>query len=146
MKPKHFLERIDESRVLAAIAEAERKSSGEIRVYISHRKRPEALKFAQRRFLKLGMTKTRHRNAVLIYLAPRTQQFAVVGDVGVHEKCGEHFWEHIAARMTTFLKASQYTTAIVTAIHEAGELLAGHFPREPDDKNELPDRPLGDRS
>jgi len=144
VKPKHFLECIDESRVLSSIAEAERKSSGEIRVYISHRKRADALKFAQARFVKLGMTRTRQRNGVLIYFAPRTRQFAVVGDVGIHEKCGENSWKGIAARMTALLQAGDYTNAIVTAIQEAGDLLARHFPREPGDKNELPNQIIGD--
>jgi uncharacterized membrane protein len=137
MKPKHFLERIDEARVLSAIAEAERKSSGELRVYISHRPRADALKCAQARFVKLGMTKTRQHNAVLIYLR-RGRQFAVVGDAGIHEKCGEDFWKDIAAKMTALLKAGDYTNAIVTAIQETGELLARHFRVSPVIKTSFP--------
>jgi len=137
MKPKEFLEQIDETRLLSAIAEAEGKSSGEIRVYVSHRHRTDPLTFAQARFLKLGMTKTAQRNGVLIYFAPRTQQFAVVGDVGVHEKCGDQFWQQVTAKMTPLLKAGAYTDAIVAAIEAIGDVLARHFPRRPGDKDEL---------
>jgi uncharacterized membrane protein len=144
MKPEHFLEQIDEARLLAAIAEAERQSSGEIRVYISHRPRNDALAFAQARFVKLGMTKTRERNGVLIYFVPRTRQFAVVGDVGIHEKCGNQFWQDIAGRMTPLLKQEKYTDAIVLAIQEIGQLLVRHFPRQPDDTNELPNKIIRD--
>ena len=35
------------------------------------------------------MHKTRERNAVLIFVAPRAHKFAVVGDKAIHEKCGE---------------------------------------------------------
>jgi len=85
MKPKEFISRLDEVRIVSAIAEAERKTSGEIRVYISHRRRTDPLAFAQKRFLELGMAKTRHRNAVLIYLVPLTRRFAIVGDEGIHQ-------------------------------------------------------------
>src|SRR6266480_5159330 len=99
MHHKEFVSKLDETRIVKAITGAERKSSGEIRVYVSHRKRTDPLAFAQKRFLELGMTNTRHRNAVLIYLVPRTRQFAIVGDRGVHEKCGDAFWRDVTARM-----------------------------------------------
>src|SRR2546430_11456317 len=78
MHHKEFVRKLDETRIVKAIAETERKSSGEIRVYISHRRRTDPLKFARKRFVELGMTQTRHRNAVLIYLVTLTRQFAVV--------------------------------------------------------------------
>ena len=64
--------------------EAERRSSGEIRVLVSRRKVEDALATAQREFLRLGMAKTRQRNGVLLYFAPLSQRFAIVGDTGVH--------------------------------------------------------------
>ena len=103
MKPAEFISRLDEARIIGAIAEAERKSSGELRVYVSHRKPIDPLAFAQKRFLQLGMTNTRHRNAVLIYLVPHTRQFAIVGDQGIHDKCGDAFWQEVTARMSDLL-------------------------------------------
>ena len=144
MKPKHFIEQLDEGRLLAAIADAERKSSGEIRVYVSHRRRPEPLAYARKRFEQLGLTRTRERNAVLIYLAPLSHAYAIVGDTGVHEKCGDQFWEGLAARMKPLLSAGRYTDALVAAIGVVGAVLARHFPRQPDDRNELPNQILGD--
>ena len=144
MKPKEFINRLDEARIIAAIAAAERTTSGEIRVYVSHRRRTDPLAFAQKRFLELGMTKTRHRNAVLIYLVPRTRQFAIVGDQGVHEKCGDAFWQQVSARMTELLKQGRFTEAILDAIQKVGDVLARNFPRDPDDQNELPDQIVRD--
>jgi uncharacterized membrane protein len=77
---------------------------------------------------------------VLVYLAPKTQQFAIVGDVGVHEKCGDSFWQELTTRMRTRLKEGQFTEAVVEVVGKIGDLLARHFPRNPDDRNELPDR------
>ena len=144
MKPADFLSRLDEKRIIAAVAEAERRSSGEICVYISHRKRRDALEFARARFKKLGMTRTRHRNAVLIYLAPLTRQFAVVGDTGVHEKCGDGFWHQVVSAMKPSLQTEKFTEAILDGIRKVGDLLAQHFPREPGDKNELADQIIRD--
>ena len=135
---------MEEARIVGAIAEAERKSSGEIRVYVSHRKRTDPLAFAQKRFLELGMTNTRHRNAVLIYLVPRTRQFAIVGDRGVHEKCGDAFWRDVTARMTDLLKQGRFTDAILNAILKVGDVLARNFPRDSEDQNELPDQIVRD--
>jgi uncharacterized membrane protein len=140
MTPTAFIDQLDEARILAAIADAERKSSGEIRVYISHRSIKDALARARSRFIELGIQNTRCRNGVLIYLAPRTQQFAIVGDVGVHEKCGDSFWQELTAQMRTRLKEGQFTEAVVQVVGMIGDLLARHFPRNPDDQNELPDR------
>ena len=104
MNHKEFINQLDEQRILDAIGRAEKMTSGEIRVYISHKERHDALAFAKRRFQELGMTKTRERNAVLIYIVPRTQQFAVVGDIGIHQKCGNEFWQKIAMGMSQRMK------------------------------------------
>ena len=74
MKHSEFIGKLDEPRIVAAIAEAEKKTSGEIRVYISHKQRHDALSFAKKRFQELGMFRTRQRNAVLIYIVPLTRQ------------------------------------------------------------------------
>ena len=139
MNHKEFISKLDEVRIVQAIAEAERRSSGEIRVYISHRRRTDPLKFARKRFVELGMTKTRHRNAVLIYLVPLTRQFAIVGDAGVHDKCGDAFWQRVSAEMGGLLKQGRFTEAILAAVQLVGDTLARHFPRDPEDRNELPD-------
>lgn len=138
MKVQEFISQLDEARIVAAIAEAEQKTSGEIRVYISHRAHVDAFAYAQKRFQQLGLTKTRHRNAVLLYLAPRTRQFAVVGDRGVHEKCGAAFWRDVGAKLGAALRQGDYTASVIQAVGQIGALLAAHFPPEPGDANELP--------
>ena len=122
------------------LGEAERATSGEIRVYISHSSRDDALSFAQRRFSKLGMEKTRDRNAVLLYLVPLTRKFAIIGDSGVHAKCGEDFWQKSCEEFTKAAHEASMTEAIVRTIRKIGGLLAEHFPAREHDVNELPDR------
>ena len=72
-------------------------------------------------------------------LAPRTRQFAIVGDVGVHQKCGDAFWQQVSAGMTGLLKQGRFTEAVLDAIQKVGDVLARHFPRGSDGQNELPD-------
>ena len=140
MKPQELIEKLDDARIVEAIAAAERKTSGEIRVCISHRRRDDALTAAQRRFHKLGMERTRQRNAVLIFFVPRTRQFALWGDIGVLARCGDDFWSGIVVEMTPLLKAGRFTEAVVLAVSRMGAVLARHFPPEAEDRNELPNK------
>ena len=143
MKPRDFIQKLDETEVVRAIRAAERKTSGEIRVFVTNRNlgSDNAVKRAADRFEKLGMTSTRDRNAVLLlYFVPRANQFAIVGDKSIHEKCGETFWNDLASGIRTKLLKGLFTEAIVGAIEETGDVLARYFPRRPDDRNELPNR------
>lgn len=140
MSAPRFLQQLREAEVVAAIRAAEMKTSGELRVFISNKDEADPLAAAQEQFTRLGMTQTRERNGVLIYLAPATRKFAVIGDSGVHARCGEAFWRELALSMSEHFRKSEFTEGVVQGIKRAGELLAEHFPRRPDDANELPDR------
>lgn len=138
MRSKDFMARLDHARIVDAIAAAERKTSGEIRVFIQRGEvADDPLAFAEKKFIDLGMQKTEERNAVLILVAPRAQKFAVVGDEGIHKKCGTEFWEQLVATMRGHFQREAFTDALVEAIVTAGDLLAQHFPRQSDDRNEL---------
>ena len=132
------LPKIDHARVLAAITAAESHTSGEIRVVIARHAAPDPMAAAQRQFARLGMVQTKERNGVLIYLAPRSHTFAVIGDTAVHDKCGDAFWRLLTAAMALHFKRGEFTEGLVHGIDKAGALLAEHFPRNPDDRDELP--------
>jgi uncharacterized membrane protein len=139
MRHRKFVSALVHERIHAAIHAAELRSSGEIRVMISHKPAPDPVTTAQQAFLQLGMQQTRHRNAVLIFVAPRSHTFAVIGDEAVHAKCGDEFWRELAGTMAGHFKRGEFTEGLLHGIDRAGELLAAHFPHEPDDRNELPD-------
>ncbi len=139
MRTKDFLQRLEHDRIVRAIAAAEKKTSGEIRVFVQRGEIDDPVAAARAQFEKLGMTATRDRNGVLIFVAPRSQKFAVVGDTGIHARCGNEFWQQLVERMGEYFEANNFTDAVVHAIGQAGEQLALHFPRRPDDRNELPD-------
>jgi uncharacterized membrane protein len=141
MQTNAFIKTLDNDRIVAAILDAEGRSRGEIRVHVTNQPTAEVEAAARAQFEKLDMTKTALRNGVLIYVAPRSQKFAVIGDAGIHERCGPAFWTDIAAAMEADFRAGRFTDGIVKGIEATGEALARHFPREgkTPDANELPD-------
>ena len=140
MRTHNFIRELEHDRIVHAIKDAEAKTSGQIRVFLQRGKFEEdALERAQGKFLQLGMQKTAERNAVLIFVAPRMQKFAVVGDEGVHQKCGEKFWQELVARMREHFLRENFTDALLEAVEATGALLAKHFPRTGPATNELPD-------
>jgi uncharacterized membrane protein len=140
MRTHRFLQRLDHKRITQAIKKAEGRTSGQIRVFVQRGDFEEdALLRAEKKFVQLGMQKTDHRNAVLIFVAPRAHKYAVVGDVGVHEKCGREFWQKLVTVMRSHFQNKEFERAIVHAINEVGKVLTAHFPRTGDTINELPD-------
>ncbi|MGV3532514.1 MAG: TPM domain-containing protein [Chthoniobacteraceae bacterium] len=142
MKTDDFLHQLDEPSVVKAITEAELQTSGEIRVFVSEAEieAADVIPRAKARFEKLGMTATRDRNAVLLYFVPKSQKFAIIGDTGIHEKCGQPFWDEVAAEMHRLFQEHKFTDAIVGTVQKVGTVLARHFPIRHDDTNELPNR------
>jgi len=144
MRTKEFISKLDHDRIVQAIQEAEEKTSGEVRVYIQRGElKGDVLPIAQERFHRLEMDKTTARNGVLIFVAPRAHQFAVVGDEGIHQKCGDSLWQSVVEKMRTHFKNERFSDAIVDAIGDIGTVLGAHFPRKPGDINELSDRVEG---
>jgi len=138
MKKSDFIQKLDHAALEAAIVKAETRTSGEIRVVVTHGPAPDAVGAAKGAFVRLGMAKTRERNAVLFFVAPESQTFAVIGDEAVHQKCGDAFWAELAAAMTGHFKQGEFTAGLQQGIARAGSLLAEHFPPRPDDADELP--------
>jgi uncharacterized membrane protein len=140
MRTRDFLNRLAHDRIGSAIKEAEAKTSGQIRVFVQRGELAgDALAAAQKKFQTTGMQATKDRNGILIFVAPRARKFAVVGDEGVHRKCGDEFWRQLGERMGTHFQKENFTDALVEAIEEAGKLLSRHFPKTAAGSNELSD-------
>ena len=128
----------DQQRIIGAIKSAERLTSGEIKVHVEG-KCPggDPLKRAQELFPKLGLTRTRERNGVLIYVATRDRRFSILGDTGVHEDVGSQFWAEAVQRMTIAFRRGAFGDGIVGAIQSVAPRMAKKFPRKAEDKNEI---------
>ena len=137
MQQKEFLAQLDQKRIVEAIAAAEKRTSGEIRVHIQPKAGGEIRTIAEKTFERLGMTKTAERNGVLLFVACEEQRFVILGDQGIDAKVPAGFWDEIAARLTIRFQAGEFTDGIVEAIHSAGEELRQYFPRSEADVDEL---------
>ena len=130
MHPRKFSKHVLHEHIVAAIREAEHKTSGQIRVSISPNHVDDPVVAAQVEFMRLGLDKSLEKNGVLIFVAPRSHKFAVIGDAGVHAKCGDEFWRKLADAMSVYFRKSEFTPGIIHGVQTAGELLAEHFPRQ----------------
>ena len=139
MDTKQFLNQIDQDRIVKAIQQAESLSSAEIRVFVTRRQVADPVAAGKQRFQKMGMHKTALRNGVLIFVAPASQAFSILGDEAIYGHCGDEFWQKVAGVMKSHFQQGRFTDAIEHGITEAGRLLAEHFHRSKGDVNELPD-------
>jgi uncharacterized membrane protein len=129
----------EQDDIKQAIMNAELDTSGEIRVHIESVCKGDVLDRAAYVFHKLGMTKTEHRNGVLIYLAVRNRKFAIIGDKGIHKVVPPDFWDSIKSKMLDYFREEKFSEGLVHAITESGKHLKKFFPYQKNDVNELPD-------
>jgi len=131
----------EKQRIIAALREAEQRTSGEVRVFVESRCRfVDALDRAAEIFFLLKMDMTEKRNASLVYIAMRDRQYAVFGDEGIHKAVGEEFWKNEAQKMCEHFSRESYADGICSIVKDIGIALHYHFPYDGDkDKNELPD-------
>lgn len=135
-----FLSSDDELAIVQAIQEAEKKTSGEVRVHIEKKcPKKDPIKRAISLFQKLGMHKTDLRNGVIVYVATEDHLLAIWGDEGIHAKVGREFWESTLITLQEDFKTNQIKNGLTKALLDIGEKLQQHFPYQKDDKNELDD-------
>jgi len=130
----------DLDAVAHAIATAEAGTSAEIRVHLDHRCPGDAVARAIQVFQQLRMHDTAERNGVLVYAAITDHKLAIIGDAGVHGRLGETYWRALVDATTRHFREARPRDGFVHAVGELGEALARHFPRGPNDDNELSDR------
>ncbi len=141
LSKKDFFSEEEKNKIIDAIREAEKETSGEIRIYVeSHCRFVDPLDRASEVFQILKMGATAGHNAVLLYLAVKDRQLAIFGDSAIHEKVGEEFWKKNVVHMLSLFQKDHYVDAVVKVIHEIGDALKFHFPYDRQtDINELPD-------
>lgn len=135
-----LLRRLDPARIEGAIRRAESSTSGEIRVSVAGFFRGDPRQLAEAAFRRLGMAATRHRNGVLVLIAPTRRSVVILGDEGIHTHVGDDFWQGISRRLGERFRDDDFSGGLVEAIDRIGGELAAHFPPDAQgDMNELPD-------
>lgn len=127
--------------IVEAIKAAERGTSGEIRLYVEDFcMLDHPVEQAAEMFNLFGMFNTKDRNAVLLYIAEKSHHFAIWGDVGIHQRVGNQFWEEEKQLLQEHFKRDEAALGICKAIELIGNRLREHFPSDDtNNENELPD-------
>jgi uncharacterized membrane protein len=128
----------EQELIAHTIAEAEKATSGEIRIAVEKYCKGDAFERATVYFHELGMDQTSLHNGVLIYLATEDHKFAIIGDKGINKLVPPDFWETTKIAMRAHFSAGNLCDGIVAGIVLAGEKLSVFFPNKKDDVNELP--------
>lgn len=138
MKASSFFTKEQNAHIRDAISEAEKSTSGEIRVHIESTLKEDVLDRAAWIFRKIGMDKTADRNGVLFYLAINDRKFAVIGDLGINAKVPPDFWNSVKELLERHFKEEKFTEGLAKGILMAGLQLKEFFPYNKNDVDELP--------
>ena len=134
-----ILNREEDQRVVEAIRQAERNTSGEIKVHIENRCKGDVEQRSLYIFDKLKLNETQLRNGVLIYLAIKDHKFAILGDKGINDMVEDSFWNDVKDLMLNQFKEGRFAEGLEQGIMRCGEKLKAYFPYQSDDINEIPD-------
>ena len=129
----------EQQRIRTAIENAEKYTSGQIRVCIEKTCSEDVLDRAAKYFHQLDMHKTRLRNGVLIYVATVDRKFAIIGDAGINKVVPANFWDDTKEKMLENFKYGNLVEGIVTGLEIAGGHLQKFFPYQDGGNNELSD-------
>lgn len=139
MNPKKYFTEEQQQTMVSAIQQAEKNTSGEIRIHFENHCKKNILDRSSEVFAELKMHKTALRNGVLVYVALEDRQLAILGDAGINAKVPDNFWDHIKNGMVENFKSGKICEGVCEAVLAVGEQLKTYFPYRTDDKNELPD-------
>jgi uncharacterized membrane protein len=137
--PDRFFSEQERASIDAAIKQAEGRTSAEIKLVVARHCWTDLKTNAAALFRKLGLDKTAERNCVLILLILTNREFLIYGDQGIHEKVGQGFWDDVRDLMANHFRNDEFSQGLCEGVAMIGEKLARHFPRRPDDKNEISD-------
>ncbi|WP_422861654.1 TPM domain-containing protein [Flagellimonas sp. W118] len=136
---EEFLTADEEQEIVNAILEAEKNTSGEIRVHIEATAKMDHFSRAQQVFHLLKMDNTKDENGLLLYVAVNDKKFVIYGDTGIDRAVPKGFWDSTKDVIASNFKKGDFKQGIVEGVLMAGKELNAHFPWDHTDTNELSD-------
>ena len=94
---------------------------------------------AVRAFFEKRLYKTRDENGILIFISLLERKVWILDDRGIDRKIPHETWLALAREISAGIRGGRACEALCGVIEQCGKLLAEHFPKKPDDTNELPD-------
>ncbi|MGB5498196.1 MAG: TPM domain-containing protein [Maribacter sp.] len=132
-----FLTAKEEQEIVQAILDAEKNTSGEIRVHIEAHTQNDHVNRAKEVFHLLKMDNTKEENGVLFYVAVNDKKFAIYGDRGIDQVVPKDFWNTTKDIIETHFKNGRFKQGLIDGILKAGKEMEDHFPWNHGDANEL---------
>jgi uncharacterized membrane protein len=136
---RKFLTKKEEQEVIDAIREAERNTSGEIKVHLESSSKKDPLDRATEVFKTLEMNNTELRNGVLIYIAVKDRTMAIIGDQGIDKVVPEGFWNDSKDRILHGFSSGNFKQGLIDGVLVSGNALRKYFPYQEGDINEISD-------
>lgn len=133
-----FLTNQQVNSLVEAIQSAEEHSTGEIRVHIDSNTEDHNAQTAFEVFKELCMNKTADRNAVLFHVNFERKYLTIIGDIGIHDKVQQSYWDHLHDYISGEFAKGNYYKALKSGILETGLELKKHFPVKGENPNQLP--------
>ena len=84
--------------------------------------------------------RTTGRTGILIYLSMAERRAEIIGDEAITSVTTPETWGEAMHALLTDVREGRVADGMVAAIEHIGVVLAEHFPRAPDDRNEIPDK------
>lgn len=136
--PKLFFSKKEKIQIENAIFDAEKGTSGEIRLHVTKKVKGDLMVEAKKTFENLAMTETKYRNGVLIFFAMKNRSFVIIGDKGINEKIGQNGWNDIAEKMQSSFQNDLFADGVSKGVSMIGEVLHNYFKYDEDAAGELP--------
>lgn len=103
-------------------------------------KRRRASRLAREQFFERGLHLTRARMGVLIFVSVAEHYVEIIADEGIDALVPPGTWDKAVADFIERVRAGRIAEGFLDMIEVIGARLAEHFPRAPDDRDELPNR------
>lgn len=125
-------------------AKVEQNTSGEIRLSLREKRnlyeklyKPREL--AVKDFERLGMTNTKDKTGILIFIIFGERSYEILADEAIDEKIPDSVWTGLELKLKEEFQKGNYLTGILHIIDNMGKILSREFPKSGDDTDELPD-------
>ncbi len=99
-----------------------------------------ARRHAHQRFLDLGLSSTRNRTGVMLFVSLAERYVEIIVDRGIQQHVDNAVWRTIVDEFTSEVRAGRIADGVVKAVEACTAVMAEHHPWHPGDENELPNR------
>jgi putative membrane protein len=103
-------------------------------------RRAQAHRLAMDQFTARGLTRTKNRTGVLIFVSLAERYARIVADEGISARVPQRAWQEAVDELTAHMREGRIADGFVAAVERCGAVLAAHVPRTPGKRDQLPDR------